>query len=150
MQQHFMDLVDELSSLLTGNEVLTSYINAEKSDFVRFNHAKVRQPGSVTQANMQIRLINGKRQSSVTVGLVGDLEQDRAQLKQQLSDLRALLPHLPEDPHLLINTNVESSEHIAKNQLPDTADIVDNILTDSSGLDCVGVKIWLLHGHIIF
>jgi predicted Zn-dependent protease len=139
MQQQFMEMADFLSSLLTGDEILTTYINAENSDFVRFNHAKVRQPGSVTQANIQIRLINGKRQSSVTVGLVGDVEQDKSQLKQQLLGLRELLPHLPEDPHLLINTDVQSSEQIAQNELPETADLVDGIMDASKGLDCVGV-----------
>ena len=51
MQQHFMNLADYLTSQLTGAEIATSYLVAEKSDFVRFNQAKVRQPGSVTQAN---------------------------------------------------------------------------------------------------
>ena len=139
MQQHFMNLADYLTSQLTGAEIATSYLVAEKSDFVRFNQAKVRQPGSVTQANLQVRLINGQKQTAVTLGLVGDLEQDKALIRTQLDSMRELLPHLPEDPHLLINTDVQSSEQVADNALMDTSDMVDDILTQSEGLDCVGI-----------
>ena len=139
MQQHFNDLADFLTTQMKGNEVCTSFLTAEDSDFVRFNHGQIRQPGSVSQANLQVRLIQGQRQSAVTIGLVGDLEADKAQIKAQLDDLRTLLPHLPEDPHLLINEEVQSSEVIEPNELIDTADIVDNILTESKDLDCVGI-----------
>lgn len=139
MQQHFNDLADFLTTQMKGDEVCTSFLTAEDSDFVRFNHGQIRQPGSVSQANLQVRLIKGQRQSAVTIGLVGDLEADKAQIKAQLNDLRALLPHLPEDPHLLINEEVQSSEVIEPNELIDTADIVDNILTESADLDCVGI-----------
>ncbi len=139
MQQHFMDLADFLTSQMRGDEVFTAYLTAEDSDFVRINHAKVRQPGSVSQANLQLRLIHQGRQCSVTVGLVGNLSSDKAQLTSQLDSLRDLLPHLPQDPHLLINETVDSSEQIETNELIDTADMVDNILTASAGLDCVGI-----------
>ena len=132
-------LADYLTSQLTGAEIATSYLVAEKSDFVRFNQAKVRQPGSVTQANLQVRLINGQKQTAVTLGLVGDLEQDKALIRTQLDSMRELLLHLPEDPHLLINTDVQSSEQVADNALMDTSDMVDDILTQSEGLDCVGI-----------
>ena len=56
-----------------------------------------------------------------------------------MDDLRDLLPHLPADPHLLINESVQSSEVVEDNKLIDTADMVDNILTESTGLDCVGI-----------
>ena len=102
----------------------------------------------VSQANLQVRLIHGKRQSAVTIGLVGDLDTDKAQIKAQLNDLRALLPHLPEDPHLLINEEAQSSEVIEDNQLIDTADIVDNILSESAGLDVRGIS-WLLVAIIV-
>ena len=139
MQQHFNDLADFLTTQMKGNEVCTSFLTAENSDFVRFNNGQIRQPGSVSQANLQVRLIQGQRQSAVTIGLVGDLEADKAQIKAQLDDLRTLLPHLPEDPHLLINEQVQSSEVIEPNELIDTAEIVDNILTESADLDCVGI-----------
>ena len=70
---------------------------------------------------------------------MGDLEQDKALIRTQLDSMRELLPHLPEDPHLLINTDVQSSEQVADNALMDTSDMVDDILTQSEGLDCVGI-----------
>ncbi len=139
MQQHFMELADFLTSQMQAGEVFTAYLIAEDSDFVRINHGKIRQPGAVSQANLQLRLIKDRRQSAVTVGLVGNAEMDRALLLDQLRALRTLLPHLPEDPHLLINENVDSSEHIEVNELPPTADMVDNIMQESKGLDCVGI-----------
>ena len=139
MQQHFNDLADYLTSQLKGSEVFTSFLTAEDSDFFALITGRFVSRSFVSQANLQVRLIDGSRQSAVTIGLVGDLEADKAQIKSQMDDLRALLPHL-QDPHLLINESVQSSEVIENNKLIDTADMVDNILSESAGLDCVGIQ----------
>jgi len=47
MQTYFNGIADFLTSQLSGDEVLTMGFNGEDSDFVRFNHSKVRQPGHV-------------------------------------------------------------------------------------------------------
>ena len=42
-----------------AHEVLLASLNGETSDFVRFNHAAVRQAGSVQQQSLSVDLIDG-------------------------------------------------------------------------------------------
>jgi len=47
MKQLFFDLVAHANGLLRGREVLLANFDGEESDFLRFNHARVRQPMTV-------------------------------------------------------------------------------------------------------
>ena len=64
MQEYFNSVADTINSLLTGNEFFTSSFDAEDSDFVRFNKSEVRQAGSVTQRELSVDLIEGRRHAS--------------------------------------------------------------------------------------
>ena len=66
MQTYFNGIADFLTSQLSGDEVLTMGFNGEDSDFVRFNHSKVRQPGHVQQRHLELDLISGSRCTSTT------------------------------------------------------------------------------------
>jgi len=76
---------------------------AESTDFVRFNQAKIRQPGSVIQKELSLRLIIQKRHAQETIPLSGNLEVDAEQVIRVIKDIRAYVPTLPDDPHLLYN-----------------------------------------------
>ncbi len=56
-QAYFFDLADFLSAQLTGQEVYTAWLSGETSDFIRLNHGKVRQPGTVHQYSLSLDLI---------------------------------------------------------------------------------------------
>ena len=77
MSQSVFELADHVQSLLASSEAMTCTFNGEHSDFVRFNHAKIRQPGSVSQSYCTLRLITGQRHASVEVTLSGDMVQTR-------------------------------------------------------------------------
>lgn len=140
MQEYFYQLADYLSSLLHADEVYTCSFSAEDSDFVRFNRSAVRQAGAVSQRYFELDLIKGQRHSEGTISLSGDLDTDRAHIQQVLESARARLPYLPEDPHLLYATEVQSSEHHGKNQLPeDSVAIIASILEAGRGRDLVGI-----------
>jgi predicted Zn-dependent protease len=140
MQEYFYQLADFLRTLLQGNEIYTCAFEAEDSDFVRFNRSTVRQAGTVTQRFLSLNLIENLRHASGTVSLSGDLEGDRSRLTTLLTDLRAQLPYLPDDPHLLYATAVQSSERHGRNRLPeDSAAIVSTILQAGRGRDLVGI-----------
>ena len=49
MQERFYELVDHVTGLLQGEEVLLASFSGERSDFIRFNNARVRQAGNVVQ-----------------------------------------------------------------------------------------------------
>ena len=140
MQEYFFHIADHLSSLLHADEIYTCSFSAEDSDFVRFNRSAVRQAGTVSQRYLELDLIKGRRHSEGTVSLSGDADVDRTRVAQLLAASREKLPYLPEDPHLLYATEVRSSEHHGKNQLPeDSAAIVASILEAGRGHDLVGI-----------
>jgi len=140
MQEYFYQLADSLTPLLQSGEVYTCTFDAEDSDFVRFNRSAVRQAGTVAQRFLSLTLINGRRHTSGTVSLSGDLEMDRTRVTLLVSELREQLPYLPEDPHLLYATEVHSSEHQSQNRLPeDSTAIVATIQEAGRGRDLVGL-----------
>jgi predicted Zn-dependent protease len=140
MQEYFYQLADHLTQRLRGSEVYTCSFSAEDSDFVRFNHSAVRQAGTVIQRYLSLALINGMRHSEGTISVSGDFALDCEHAAHLLANLREKLPYLPDDPHLLYATEVRSTEHHGKNQLPeDSATIVAAILDAGRGRDLVGL-----------
>ncbi|MFA5982673.1 MAG: metallopeptidase TldD-related protein [Methylococcaceae bacterium] len=139
MQNYFYALAEFLQKQTQGNEHCTCWFSAEDSDFVRFNRGAIRQPGHVKQLYLQLQLINGLRHAKSTTTLVGNLESDYGLITQLVSNLREQLEDLPEDPHLLISTEVMSSEHRIASCLPAIDHIVDEILSVASSYDFVGI-----------
>lgn len=140
MQEYFYQLADHLTGLIRGSEVSTCSFSAEDSDFVRFNRSAVRQAGTVMQRYLSLSLIDGMRHCGGSITISGDFALDCAQAARLVTGLREKLPHLPDDPHLLYATEVRSTEHHGKNQLPeDSGAIVTAILDAGRGRDLVGL-----------
>lgn len=139
MQQTFHALADDAFARLSGNEVLLLNFSGEATDFVRFNHAQVRQPMTVRQAYLAIDLIEGRRRNSVRLALSGIAEQDRAQVAEAMGALRADLASLPEDPFLLYSTGTAQSERIDRGTLPSAEQAVGDIVEAAQGTDLVGI-----------
>lgn len=128
MFENFTALADRVEARLPAGLAYTATVSGEQSDFVRFNRAKVRQPGEVRQAGLSLRLIDGRRQTAGDITLTGLPEADSARVDALLDRLAARLPLLPEDPHLLINPTPSSSHHDGANALPDATAVVDDVL----------------------
>lgn len=139
MQHYFYELSDGLFEALKAPEVLLVGFGGEDSDFVRFNQCRVRQPGHVKQAYLQLSLINGKRQARMSLSLQNEKAVDQAQLSQALERLRARISDLPEDPHLLYATDVNNTEQLGQNKLPECLEAVDGFLSGGEGKDMVGI-----------
>lgn len=138
MQTYFYTLADAIKTHLVGNEVFLCYFEGEQSDFVRFNRAKIRQAGTVEQNYIQLELIDGKRHAIGKLALSGELVIDSNRTKQLLMDLRSKLPFLSDDPYLLYATEIQQSEKLGKNQLPEIQNTLEEILTSVQGNDFVG------------
>ena len=102
MKARFFDLAQGLGGELRKGETLLSYFSGERSDFVRFNRARVRQAGTVEQRYLGIRLIGDSRQASARIALTGAAD-DVDDAREMLRSLRQTLTQLPEDPWLLIS-----------------------------------------------
>ncbi len=137
MQQAFFDLADFIDAHLLPGERFTAWLAAETSDFVRFNHARVRQAGRVTQAHLTLRLVAAHKQVAVNLTLTGEREADRALVLQQLDELRGQLADVAQDPHLLLS----DERHVACDVLNppcDAAAIVAAVTAQAAPYDFVG------------
>ena len=139
METYFHDLAGVLDQSLAAGEAYTARFSAEASDFVRMNRGKVRQPGTVHQRYLTIELIVGPRHASHLLSLSGDLADDRANLRAILSELRAIVPDLDLDPHVMFATDVKPTRATRGGPLPPSEAIIDAVLGAASGLDLVGL-----------
>src|SRR5215210_166476 len=137
MKSQFFELADALRTALKDQEILLCYLSAERSDFVRFNKALVRQAGSVEQRYLSIRLIRAQRQASAHIALAGardDFERARGALLR----LRDVLAQLPEDPWLLIAEKPNSSVSERRGYIAETPDVLERVASGARGSDFVG------------
>jgi predicted Zn-dependent protease len=138
LKEAFFALAERLSTALRGDETLLCNLSAERSDFVRFNRAQVRQAGSVGQRYLGLRLVRGRRHTAATLSLGGGSD-DLAAAQEVIGALRTALGDLPEDPWLLFDETPKSSETARSGKLPPSADVVDEVLAQARGFDFVGI-----------
>ncbi len=147
MKSDFYSLADEVFKKLVDDEVLLLNFSGEETNFVRFNHSKVGQPGHVHQRYLTLQLIDGQRHASVRIALTGarecrngqDESVDGPRACGMVDFLRERLTQLPDDPHLLYNTEPISSDTEAESRLPAAQEIVEQILAAGVGHDLVGI-----------
>jgi predicted Zn-dependent protease len=139
MQEYFFSLADALQAQLRGTETLLLSFDGEDSDFVRFNHARVRQAGSVARRSLRLDLIEADRHAAGRAQLAGSLEQDLPLLRHLLNELRGQRAHLPADPYLNFAAAGPSGETRVEAELPTRAHALDAIVGFSQGLDLVGI-----------
>jgi predicted Zn-dependent protease len=137
MKGQFFTLAARLEEDLREGETLLCSVSAERSDFVRFNKALVRQAGSVEQCYLTVRLISNRRQASATLALAGR-DGDLADAREALASVRTTLRELPEDPWLLINESPQSSETERRGRLAPSGEVLEQAIGAARGRDLVG------------
>jgi predicted Zn-dependent protease len=137
VRAHFFELCERLAQELRGGEVLLCSLRAERSDFVRFNRASVRQAGSVEQRAASLRLVKAGRQAAATLTVAGTRE-DLESARRALGRVREALAGLPEDPWLLINQTPQSTCLERRGTLAPAQAVVSQAGAAAQGLDLVG------------
>jgi predicted Zn-dependent protease len=138
MRSYVDDLSRDLFGQLQGQERATLYLGREDSTFIRFNQAKIRQMGEVQQRELSLRLVEGQRHATAELNLTGEADDDRAQLRRALADLRQNLTLLPEDPHLCICWEGPSIEKVRAGTPPAAAEVVRDLVQAAGTADLVG------------
>lgn len=139
MQDYFYSLSDALFSKLQADEQLLLGFSAEESDFVRLNHNRIRQAGSVTQRSLSLDLIKGKRHAKASIELAGETALDMEQLAITLKKLREQRELLPEDPYLVFAEEINNSEYHHDNKNIDSQQAVEQIVQAAGDMDLVGL-----------
>jgi predicted Zn-dependent protease len=138
-QQYFYELADWTTSKLQAHEVYTAWLSGEESDFCRLNGGKVRQAGNVRQVTLSLRLIRGGRNAQGSVALALVTDDDRARVGDLVKTLRDQLAELPEDPYLLYETTVRSTETKRTSKLTDPREVVSRVTARAGTNDLVGI-----------
>lgn len=139
MEHYFHAIAAALDGALAHGERYAATFEGEDTDFVRMNHGKVRQPGSVSQRYLGVRLIQGNRHAEHRQSMTGDLTADIASATAALKALRNAAGDAHPDPHLMLPDRVASSSVARDGGLPPSADVVDRILDAARGSDLVGI-----------
>jgi predicted Zn-dependent protease len=137
--ERFFQLVRRGSAVLKGGEVLLASFSGETSDFVRLNHARVRQAMTIDQAYVTLSLVDGGRRDVVMLSLSGDEATDRERVVGAIGGMRQALPAIPVDPYLLYSTEPARSERVSRGEMPGASDALDAILSAGAGADLVGL-----------
>ncbi|MBH3430594.1 TldD/PmbA family protein [Pseudomonas alkylphenolica] len=135
----FQRLAAYLQDQVRSPEHYTLGYSAEHSQFIRFNHAKVRQAGEVQQASCTLKLVNDGRQAELQFTLCNDPDVDRQRLVQAIEQLRQTLPLLAADPYLQLNDEAWHSHSVQEQALPDTDQVLAQIKQGAAELDLVGI-----------
>jgi predicted Zn-dependent protease len=134
---------DRLVAVFTENrhpeEEFTLRLRGEASQFTRFNRAKVRQTGMVRDGSIQLTLMRGQRSGYIEFPLTGDLTLDLPQAQASWELLRAEVPELPIDPHLVLPQGGASSREVHHSDILPPDDVVSSILPSVANLDFVGL-----------
>ncbi len=135
----FFTLVQRLSQELVGQEVLLGSLAGEVSDFVRLNHNRVRQAGTVRQYTLQLDLIEGQRHACGECDLSGDDKADALRLARLLGLLREQRAQLPEDPHLLYATEAHEIVRQPAHEVIASEQALEQLIRSAGDLDLVGI-----------
>ena len=139
MKSYFKKVSEYLFNSLESNEILILNFDAEQTDFVRFNHAKIRQAGNVDQATLTLSLVYKRKSLNSIIRLSLDYQKDSVLLLRTLYYLRREIPELPQDPYLMYERNLNSLDRETKNKPLDSFNITDSILQGCHSLDMVGI-----------
>ena len=139
MKSYFKKVSEYLFNSLEPNEILILNFDAEQTDFVRFNHAKIRQAGNVDQATLTLSLVYKRKSLNSVIRLSLDYQKDSVLLLRTLYYLRREIPELPQDPYLMYERNLNSFDRETKNKPLDSFNITDSILQGCHSLDMVGI-----------
>ncbi len=144
-------LAEGLFAGLEANEQLALSLSAEDSQFIRFNNARIRQTGQVSDGRLELRLIDGRRHCASHLTLSGVIAKDRELAADELIRLRNEVRQLPEDPYAVAPVGGQRSEsRHSGNPLPvDTA--ASRLIAPMQGADVTGLyqggRIWRGHAN---
>ncbi len=138
MQIYFQQLADAVCVLSAGLDRILLNFSAEQSDFIRFNHAQVRQATQVDQRYATVSVVAGQRRADGSLSLSGDLQRDTESLLAERTTLIEQLPFIPEDPYLLLPDVVASTERTEEGQVPSAVAVIEAVVQHAGDADFVG------------
>jgi predicted Zn-dependent protease len=138
MRKDFEQLANAVCVEAPGVDRTTLYWSAESTNFIRFNHAQVRQATHVSQRYGTVSVVRGMRQATARVSLSGDVAADTQALLAERARLVDDLPLVPEDAYLLLPGELNHTERDAAGRLPAASQVIDAVTSHGKETDLVG------------
>lgn len=139
LEASFNQLSDTIADQLKPDEQFTLTLNSEQSQFTRFNHARVRQTGSVNDGTLHLTLMQNQRSSYLEFPFTGADDVDREQAQQALEALRREVPGLPVNPYLVVPTGEGVSQEVHAGKLLPSQTVAPTLLSVVGDLDFTGI-----------
>ncbi|MDP3618874.1 MAG: metallopeptidase TldD-related protein, partial [Ramlibacter sp.] len=138
MQDYFEKIAVAVCTDVPGIDRVSLSYAAETTDFIRFNHARVRQVTHVDQRSATVSVVAGLRRSSGTVTLSGNAGPDVQALLEERAALVAQLPLVPEDRYLMLPDSVTSTDRVSTADLPSAEQVIEAVAQHAAATDLVG------------
>ncbi|MEH2127801.1 TldD/PmbA family protein [Nostoc sp.] len=139
LEVSFNRLMETLLVKQAENEQFTVRLSSERSQFTRFNHAKVRQTGCVADGWIELTLMADQRSSIRQFPFTGNWDVDWQLAYAALQELREELILLPIDPYLVLPSGNNSSREIHSGNLLAAEAVVPTVLELVAELDFTGI-----------
>ncbi|MEH2084120.1 MAG: TldD/PmbA family protein [Nostoc sp.] len=139
LEVSFNQLIESLLIKKAENEQFTVKLSSERSQFTRFNHAKVRQTGCVADGWIELTLMADQRSSIQQFPFTGNWELDWQLAYTALQELRDELILLPIDPYLVLPSGNNISREIHSGNLLAAEAVVPTVLELVTELDFTGI-----------
>ena len=120
----FEALADALLRVDPSVDRTSLYLRAEASDFLRFNHAALRQATSVQQARVTLAVERGQRRAESTLTLGGEPALDVQRLHSERELLVSQLDLISDDPWLSYPKAATHSSHDGRGALPEAGHVI--------------------------
>ena len=139
LETTFDRLVAGLLDELKPDEHLKLGLVGEQSQFIRFNHARVRQTGFVSDGQLTLTLMQDQRNAFYQFPITGNWETDWQQAQNALTELRQDVSQLPADPYLVLPDGQSTSRDVNTGELLAPEAVVEAVLPQVAGLDFTGI-----------
>jgi predicted Zn-dependent protease len=139
LEVSFNQLIETLLIKKSESEQFTVKLSSERSQFTRFNHAKVRQTGCVADGWIELTLMAEQRSSVRQFPFTGNWDVDWQLAYTALQELRDELILLPIDPYLVLPSGNNTSREIHSGNLLAAEAVVPTVLQLVAELDFTGI-----------
>ncbi len=139
LEVSFNQLIETLLIKKAESEQFTVKLSSERSQFTRFNHAKVRQTGCVADGWIELTLMADQRSSVRQFPFTGNWDVDWQLAYTALQELRDELILLPIDPYLVLPSGNNTSREIHSGNLLAAEAVVPTVLELVAELDFTGI-----------
>ena len=120
----FETLADAVLRVDPSVDRTSLWLRAEASDFLRFNHAALRQATSVQQAHVTLAVERGQRRAESTLTLGGEPALDVQRLRSERELLLSQLDLISDDPWLSYPKTATHSHRDDRGALPEAGHVI--------------------------